>query len=660
MKRNKISGTGLFAVVLISVILSNGTVFGMLSPFSVAFLSSLSGLNVLASLLGSTLGYLVFGKFETMLHSFTAMLFLSALSLFIDTLKLKITPVRKAFFTGALVLISDVLTNVWMDEGFLGLVLLLFDGVLTGFLSYCANYLFIKADKGEFINFKGKDVIFIGVAFTSAICALSSFELWFLNWGRIIGIVALLLFARRSLEESVVCGTLTLSGIAIGNLPFTYSTSLIVLSGVIVSLLSEYGRLVQILSFMVLTILEVFVLGVDPYSAGLILDGFVAVLICGLIKELPDFLPADRITASEYASKKLLLAAEAVSEVKDSIDKVAQILDKKSAKNLDWIYEKASGVVCRSCDKNMYCWQDNYGETARAMAGAVGEYKKKSVITSKDLPEYLKKNCSKCTEFADELNGFYNSYLADHKATMKLLSQRKLLENQLELSKEMFIKVSRDLEEINEPKRLKFTPEVSVISRPATGTVSGDTSNSFCDDEGNFYFCLFDGMGQGKRAAVDSGFLSNVVGGLAGVGIEMETVMKTANDCMLCKSSDESFSTADIIKINLKNGDTEIIKAGSAPTYIISGKEVSKISTETFPLGVFTNNKTEKINLKTKEGDIFVIASDGAGDITEFLETLETKNPHSIAVSLLDYAEENNENYADDVSVAVIKLNKNG
>ena len=77
--------------------------------------------------------------------------------------------------------------------------------------------------------------------------------------------------------------------------------------------------------------------------------------------------------------------------------------------------------------------------------------------------------------------------------------QIKAFRRQLDLAKEMFIKVSSDLANFNEPKRLIYIPQVKVSVLPAE-KVSGDTYNAFCDDDGNFYFCLFDGMGQGKTA----------------------------------------------------------------------------------------------------------------------------------------------------------------
>ena len=165
-------------------------------------------------------------------------------------------------------------------------------------------------------------------------------------------------------------------------------------------------------------------------------------------------------------------------------------------------------------------------------------------------------------------------------------------------------------------------------------------------------------MGKGKRAAVDSNFLSKIVGELAETGLQMDTVMKTANDCMLVKSGDESFSTADILKINLKSGKAEIIKAGSAPTYFISKGEVTKIATKTFPLGMFTGTQSEKTVISTDVGDIFVLSSDGAGDISSFLENSTTTNTEILADGILNFVKKNNEAYKDDVCIAVIKLKK--
>lgn len=657
MKDKKVTGTEILLVLLVSVILSNGEIAGTFSPFVVAFSSALGGISLGVSLVGAVVGFAFFGKMMTSLNYIVVILFLCALEILSASLKWKISPLKKATLTGVLMLVSDILIAPWSGFEIGRIAVILAGGALCGVLSFYFNYLKTKTASKDWIRPTAMQYAALSVTFLAAVTALSAFDIWIFNAGRIFGILAVTLVGRRSVKETAVCGALVTAGVALGNYEYAQSCIFIAVSAIVFASLFEYGKLKAYLLFSAFNFFSMLTVGVNIYSVGFFIDSLVAVLISVFIKYSPETLKG-AYSSSEYACEKLLCAADAVEKVEDSINKVASVLDKKTAKNTDWIYEKASGVVCRNCDKNMYCWQENYDRTANAMCLAVKEFDKKTTLNTSDLPDYLKMNCPKNAEFLSELNGFYNSYLADSRATRKLMSQRKIMLNQLELAREMFIKVGNDLVKEQGEQQRRFDVEIEVASKPASGNVSGDCYNTFYSDDGVFYFCLFDGMGKGKRAALDSNFLSKVVTELMGTGIEMNTVMKTANDCMLVKSGDESFSTADIIKIDLKNGKTEIIKAGSAPTYFISKGKATKIATKTFPLGMFSGVQTEKTEICADANDIFVLSSDGAGDILKILESSSTTNTEILAENLYEQARKNNEKNADDISIAVIKLKK--
>ena len=657
MKRKKVTGTELLIVLLISVILSNGEIAKSFSPFTAAFASTLGGVGLAASLVGTVIGFAFFGKITASLNYVAVILFLCAYEILSSSFKWKTPPMKKALITGSLMLVCDVLIAPWNGFEVARIISILINSLLCGAMSYYFNFLKTRLSPKFWIRPTKADYTALSIAFLSAITALASFDIWLFNAARIAGILAVALASRKSVSAAAVCGILVTAGIALGNYEYASSCTFITVSAIVLASLYEYGKIKSISVFLCVNFLSMLIIGIDVYTVGFFIDSLIGTAVSLFIKYSPEGINQGW-SSTQYAYNKLLAAADAVGEVESSINKVANLLDKKTAKNTDWIYEKASGVVCRNCEKNMYCWQENYDRTVLAMNNAVRQYDKKTSLTTADLPDYLKTGCTKATEFTNELNGFYSSFLADSRATRKLLAERKIMLNQLELAKEMFVSVSDDLMSEDMGEKNKLDTEVKVLVKPASGSVSGDCYNAFCDADGNFYFCLFDGMGKGKRAAVDSNFLSKIVGELAETGLQMDTVMKTANDCMLVKSGDESFSTADILKINLKSGKAEIIKAGSAPTYFISKGEVTKIATKTFPLGMFTGTQSEKTVISTDVGDIFVLSSDGAGDISSFLENSTTTNTEILADGILNFVKKNNEAYKDDVCIAVIKLKK--
>ena len=572
MKSKSVNATLLIIVVLFSAVLSGGTVCGVFLPFSIAFCSALSGIYVPASAIGSIIGFAVFGKFSDSLNIVCALLVLCLITLIKETFKWRISITLRAVITALTVFVCDLVATARVRFTFTDFLITFTFASLCGFLSLSFSYVLKMKNKKDWIRPKKSQVVFVSVVFVSLICVLSSFELWICNLGRIVGIVCILLFARRSTFLTLLSSTLCLVAITLSNLPFGLSSVFLVISAVVASLFYEYGKFASALSFFALNVLGVFVVGVDIYSAGLVLDSLFGVCICLFIKRTPNIFSF--LDNSDYVYKKLSLATDTICDIENSFISVANTLE--------------------------------------------------------------------CINGGD--------------SQQKLDTQRNVLLNQLNLAKQMFITASCD--DLFSFGDADFDVQMKVISVPANNKVSGDTSKSFYDNGGNFFFCLCDGMGTGGRAAVDSAFLSKIICDLIKTGVDINTVMKTASDCMILKSSDESFSTADVIKINLKNKKAEITKVGSAPTYFISNGKVTKFATSSFPVGILPATKYETTKVDVCVGDIFVFTSDGAGDIEDLLFRLQSTNASIIAEDIVDFATKNPENSRDDISVAVIKLIK--
>ncbi len=108
-----------------------------------------------------------------------------------------------------------------------------------------------------------------------------------------------------------------------------------------------------------------------------------------------------------------------------------------------------------------------------------------------------------------------------------------------------------------------------------------------------------------------------------------------------------------------------LYKAGAAPTYIISGKAVDKISGRSLPMGIVDNFEYSSFKKKIEIGDIVIMVSDGITDsitfdekksLDRYLETLTGKEPQAIANSILSYALRGQDKVMDDMTVLVTKI----
>ncbi|MGI5958706.1 MAG: SpoIIE family protein phosphatase [Massiliimalia sp.] len=170
-------------------------------------------------------------------------------------------------------------------------------------------------------------------------------------------------------------------------------------------------------------------------------------------------------------------------------------------------------------------------------------------------------------------------------------------------------------------EKANFTTEYSVCQVPSTTTQSlpskqarkicGDSYEYFPDNRGNAYFILSDGMGCGKRAALDSTMTCSMVLKLIKAGFGMDSVIKFVNSSLQAKSTDESLSTIDLLKIDLYTGQAEFYKAGSAASLVKVDNVVSEIKSNSLPVGILHGVEFDKQTLTLHPGDRIVMFSDG-------------------------------------------------
>lgn len=138
----------------------------------------------------------------------------------------------------------------------------------------------------------------------------------------------------------------------------------------------------------------------------------------------------------------------------------------------------------------------------------------------------------------------------------------------------------------------------------------GDYFECFRTDS-KAYVIMSDGMGTGGRAAIDSAMTVEIFSRLIKAGIGLDTALGFTNIALAVKSEDESLSTLDVAEIDLFSGETQILKAGAAPSFYTCSGRVRTVEPPSIPLGILNNVGFSKYTLKLRGGDMLVMASDG-------------------------------------------------
>lgn len=146
---------------------------------------------------------------------------------------------------------------------------------------------------------------------------------------------------------------------------------------------------------------------------------------------------------------------------------------------------------------------------------------------------------------------------------------------------------------------------------------SGDSYESFYDGRGGYYVVLSDGMGQGMRAALDSTLAVQMTAALLKAGIDVHSTLKMVNASLMLKSDTESLATLDILHIDLYTGDACFYKAGAAKSLLRRQTKCMEIKRAALPVGILRDVRFGCCTGKLLEGDLVIMASDGAFDYAE-------------------------------------------
>ena len=232
--------------------------------------------------------------------------------------------------------------------------------------------------------------------------------------------------------------------------------------------------------------------------------------------------------------------------------------------------------------------------------------------------------------------------------------------------------------------RIGYASRAAAGELEESGTeICGDTVFSCRLPDGSRAVILCDGMGHGKEAAAESRAAAGLLRRLLKQGMPSARAIKEVNRSLLQKSSQkEIYATVDLAVIGQSDRRAKFYKMGAAPSYIIRGRRIRRISQPALPVGILPEIRLTHVSARLSAGDIIVMMSDGICDsgwrcpdgwpcsddmdwVKSFLDDLTAgvregrehalPGPRQLAAALLARAQERNRGAEmDDATVAVI------
>lgn len=226
---------------------------------------------------------------------------------------------------------------------------------------------------------------------------------------------------------------------------------------------------------------------------------------------------------------------------------------------------------------------------------------------------------------------------------------------------DMFYILSLGMYQVCLSSKALFGLDKSIISYGMNGDYNGDSYLNYIENN-HYYLLLSDGIGHNKNSQNVSFFMVNALNSYRKIEKDISKQITNVNTLLKTKIDEEMYATLDYIDIDLIKGEMEIFKCGSFDTYLFRNNNLFKFKSNTPPLGILYEIKTESLTKELYENDILIFMSDGYMQEPEniILEILKENYLFSSEkiCSLLNEKLAKLREVEDDKTLIVIKLNK--
>ena len=262
------------------------------------------------------------------------------------------------------------------------------------------------------------------------------------------------------------------------------------------------------------------------------------------------------------------------------------------------------------------------------------------------------------------LAGLYFRFLKENELAISNLQKQAVLKKERELAGEVQKRLF--------PETKKFERFVYAKNIPARD-VSGDYYDIIEINENEFYFTLADVSGKGIRSGMLMAKASSVFRTLANLSLPLEKIVYIVNNEIVEAKFKGMFITAVFGKMNVLDGEIEIINAGHESIMLFDeSKNFEFIKSDLPPIGIIkypTEKMVKKRNLNIRD-KTFVVYTDGVTEgylkngkelrvegVKKIISSINEINPKNIINNIVDNLNFDQVKLRDDITCLCIKIN---
>ena len=262
------------------------------------------------------------------------------------------------------------------------------------------------------------------------------------------------------------------------------------------------------------------------------------------------------------------------------------------------------------------------------------------------------------------LAGLYFRFLKENELAISNLQKQAVLKKERELAGEVQKRLF--------PEIKKFEKFVYAKNVPARD-VSGDYYDIIEIDENEFYFTIADVSGKGVRSGMLMAKASSVFRTLANLSLPLEKIVYIVNNEIVEAKFKGKFITAVFGKLNVLNGEIEIVNAGHESIMLFDESiNFEFIKSDLPPIGIIkypTEKMVKKRNLNIRD-KTFVVYTDGVTEgylkngkelgvegVKKIISNINEINPKNIINNIVDKLNFDQVKLRDDITCLCIKIN---
>ena len=314
----------------------------------------------------------------------------------------------------------------------------------------------------------------------------------------------------------------------------------------------------------------------------------------------------------------------------------------KKEENPAVVFDRAAEVVCRDCALRDLCWNKEYITTFNAFNDATPAILDRGRAESGDFAPHFASRCIHFPQLLSAINTEVTALLLRRQYRRQLEAERSRTRGQYAQLSEL---VAQAMATPDHPAQAgdALAWDVAMGSVPKEGQrLCGDSVTYFQPDPNTLCLLLSDGMGSGREARQESQLTLRLTERFLRSGVEAGTALRTINAALNIRSDEQgSFTTIDLLTVDLIDCQAALYKYGAAPTYIKRQGTVRRLTGGALPAGLQdAAAPTPETRFPLEENTFVLLVSDGVTDsgddqwLQDLLAGWQGDDPH-VLVSLV-------------------------